>query len=521
MAQDASGSHKLTQYLSSYSLASRKTQETCQCPACQGLQCLERPRYFAGQLLTEAELNSEQAYVIAKNRLHNRYLHGWGVVCGLDVVCHNCEGWVSVHAGYALDPCGNDVIVCRDTELNVLEAIQKCIDAKRRREDDCPPWKDPNDNCVDDEQHWCITLQYVENEARAVMPLMESKSHCGCGNKCGGGCDCGKKKNGSGNGCSCGDKPKASAKKVACEPTRIFEQYRLGVVPEPESCARKRKKEIQLTEVIESGRDKTYLAGFGGFTIADFLPAGIAKHPLLALLVAAAPDESILKRALHGAQDVMQFFLGRFTLEELGMLLAAFRRCSRTRDGKATKENPGSDNEVNAEPQDDHLYALCCRLRRALRDLYAANPLNVRCVPFDCPPCSETTPPPPDSTQPPGNTTPGGGSQLDSLCCLFDALLNYIVDGICMLFLPPCPPQPCEDRVILACVTIKDGKIVHICNHACRHYAGSFNSVEHWLSAVPMISLIGRLLREVCCSDDVLDTFKKLALLMKRKKLEP
>ena len=29
----------------------------CVCPACGGLECLERPRYFAGQLLTEAELN--------------------------------------------------------------------------------------------------------------------------------------------------------------------------------------------------------------------------------------------------------------------------------------------------------------------------------------------------------------------------------------------------------------------------------------------------------------------------------
>ena len=28
------------------------------CPTCAGLVCLERPRYFGGQLLTESDLNS-------------------------------------------------------------------------------------------------------------------------------------------------------------------------------------------------------------------------------------------------------------------------------------------------------------------------------------------------------------------------------------------------------------------------------------------------------------------------------
>ena len=301
MAQDASGPIKVQPRPSYVATKRKKNENCCECPACRGLECLERPRYFAGQLLTEAELNSEQAYVLAKNRLHNRYLHGWGIVCGLDVVCHNCSGWVRVHAGYALDPCGNDVIVCRDTDFNVLEAIQKCIDAKSRRDDDCPPWRDPNDHCKEDDQHWCITLQYVENEARAVMPLMESKSHCGCGGKsnCGGGCDCGGSKKSahgsSGGGCGCGgDKPKATPKKVACEPTRIFEQYRLGVVPEPESCARTRK--LGGAEPIEIRGE-----------LVNALPADLAKHPLFAALLAAAPDESILRRALAVVQVVLQF----------------------------------------------------------------------------------------------------------------------------------------------------------------------------------------------------------------------
>jgi len=45
----------------------------------------ERLNYFYGQVLGLHDFRDEQAYVQEKLRLHNRCLHGWGVVCGLDV----------------------------------------------------------------------------------------------------------------------------------------------------------------------------------------------------------------------------------------------------------------------------------------------------------------------------------------------------------------------------------------------------------------------------------------------------
>src|SRR5215469_8357807 len=109
------------------SAATTCCETTCCLPAaCEVLQCLDRTRWFAGQLLTESDLNNEQSYLLAKNRLHNRYLHGWGVVCGLQVVCAECDGWVTVKTGYAIDPCGNDIIVCEDQPFNVIQAIQAC-----------------------------------------------------------------------------------------------------------------------------------------------------------------------------------------------------------------------------------------------------------------------------------------------------------------------------------------------------------------------------------------------------------
>jgi hypothetical protein len=46
---------------------------------------LQRLTYFYGQLLGPKDLLGEQAYLREKLRLANRLLHGWGVVCGLEV----------------------------------------------------------------------------------------------------------------------------------------------------------------------------------------------------------------------------------------------------------------------------------------------------------------------------------------------------------------------------------------------------------------------------------------------------
>ena len=47
---------------------------------------LERVHYFPRQLLTVADMTTDQNYFLEKLRRHNRFLHGWGVVCGLEVI---------------------------------------------------------------------------------------------------------------------------------------------------------------------------------------------------------------------------------------------------------------------------------------------------------------------------------------------------------------------------------------------------------------------------------------------------
>jgi hypothetical protein len=84
-----------------------------------------RPRFFAGQVLLDDDLQAIDSYVVGKNRLRNRFLHGDGVVCGLDVTCHPCGGGsVMVGSGYALDCCGNDIVVSCQEEIDVLGMIR-------------------------------------------------------------------------------------------------------------------------------------------------------------------------------------------------------------------------------------------------------------------------------------------------------------------------------------------------------------------------------------------------------------
>lgn len=79
-----------------------------------------RPRFFAGQLLTEDDLEAMNAYVVGKNRLHNARLFGDGVVCGFEVVCGPCGGaTVVVRPGHALDCCGNDLVLGCERELDI------------------------------------------------------------------------------------------------------------------------------------------------------------------------------------------------------------------------------------------------------------------------------------------------------------------------------------------------------------------------------------------------------------------
>jgi hypothetical protein len=75
---------------------------------------LARVNFFNRQLLTADDMTTERDYFLQKLRRHNRFLHGWGVVCGLPVTAAPADGspWrVQIGSGYALGPYGDEIFV--------------------------------------------------------------------------------------------------------------------------------------------------------------------------------------------------------------------------------------------------------------------------------------------------------------------------------------------------------------------------------------------------------------------------
>ena len=91
-----------------------------QCVPCE-IPAFCRNNYYTGKLLTERDFTDEQRYAIDKMRLHNSALHGWGVVCGLEVKPHSiCPDLrVVVTSGLAIDDCGRDIRVLTDVQLEL------------------------------------------------------------------------------------------------------------------------------------------------------------------------------------------------------------------------------------------------------------------------------------------------------------------------------------------------------------------------------------------------------------------
>lgn len=391
----------------------------CDCPACTGLQCFDRPRFFTGQLLTEAELNDMQEYGIAKQKLHNRYLHGCGIVCGLEVTCHDCDSeFVTVHPGLALDCCGNEVVVCDAVDFNVIKAIAQCRKVEKKN---CDPWRTPAPrNCDDLEQDWCITIRYREQLAKPTTALVsQTNSKCGCGKK-GKNCTCG-----GGTAVATSSMPRGAQ---TCEPQRIIEGFELGVV-----C---------LTP--DTGK-------------------GDSGNPLV--------------------QNILD------TLNKLGihLPLEAVMECVTTLMGFA-QEMIAIMNSVQGDTAFTDRFQIATRFCRLLENIrkHLMQETLTKCDliaqlnAIICP------------------SAPNSDNDFDTfinrmqvgLIDTFELLINMAINCLCYEVLPKCPTDVCEDRLMLACVTVRDGRVIRVCHEPRTYVLTAHNAVSAVLSV---------LLRDLCC----------------------
>jgi hypothetical protein len=135
----------------------------CGCADTAGASGFVRPRFFGGMLLTDDDLQAISDYTVGKRRLTNRHLFGAGVVCGLEVGCDPCKpGWLVVSPGYALDCCGNDIVVGCPEKIDALALLN---DLRRRKGSDC------GEPCDDQPpRDYYLVVSYAERPSDPVAP---------------------------------------------------------------------------------------------------------------------------------------------------------------------------------------------------------------------------------------------------------------------------------------------------------------------------------------------------------------
>jgi hypothetical protein len=413
----------------------------CQpCPDCGGLECLCRPRFFAGQLLTEQDLNRLEDYVVAKNRLHNRYLFGSGVVCGLEVRCNPCGDVVTVMPGYALSPCGDDIIVCKADTVSICDLIMKC---RTVTVPDCRPYGGEA-TCKDLVEDWILAIRYEEKPSRGVTALTGAgqgcscgKSNCGCKGAGGGGCGCGCGKsdcsscNGT-TGATSSETAPATTKRArrdappACEPTLTCEGYRYEVFRAP-----------------------TPATGEGGWGTTE---SGLGAIP--------------------------NWFGGEL-FERMGCCIKELV--------KAIPKYPTSTDQMA-------YYQWVCALKQGLIQHYA------RFGGYDCDALytlQTVAIPTPDPSNPQQFST----AIWNAAAVMILIWLEGLFACFCSAALPPCRDAG-DPRVPLALVKVRGGdcSIVSVCNWTPeRKHVVTVLTLRYWLSWVPYGGMIRKFMHSICC----------------------
>lgn len=146
-----------------------RTGEPCchEGPRC-GHIASERNRYFTGKYMAARDFRDEQHYFLSRHRLHNRLLHGWGVICGLTVDPHwdpRCaDRRVIVRRGIAVDCCGRELILPEDTVVEVWPAEPEATAQTKQ--------------AAAEIRRYVVYLRYCEEPLECVPALYDDA--CGC-----------------------------------------------------------------------------------------------------------------------------------------------------------------------------------------------------------------------------------------------------------------------------------------------------------------------------------------------------
>lgn len=536
--------------------ASGTSGATCSCgrATCESCQTVSfvRPRFFAGQLLTEEDLELLGEYTVAKNRLHNRHFWGDGVVCGLEVSCHPCGGGtVVVEPGHALDCCGNDIVLTCATELDVNAMVRElrissqggfdcgdpCRDPKKPPAPPAPGvtsglagWTatPPADHPHPDVREYCLYVRFCEQPADAVTPY-DTGDACGV---------------------------------QACKPTRVREGVRFELrCREDKGCCAGTlggkicdclKDEVVITRVkADSGFLVRYNRHLGAVTRAQR-----SGTPIVTAARVSESTDTLTKLVEPSVPTwTEEQFLEGVDAAHTVLVFAAEQMTTRTRPGveravaapsnegsraveavrkfhaEAAKRFPGPARETLSRI--DRAYATAVMEQVGAFDatagpgpqveLMASGVLpsaafhaelnaSVRALRGDLIERARKKPRKTDCTvertlnalyvpatfQPSVGAGPEARQYLGRIYESSSVLVHHSKDLLLECFCdhvnPPCPP--CDDLgVLIACLEVKDCEVVRICNLE-RKFVLTPVALRYWF---PALCQIGEAVEELCC----------------------
>jgi hypothetical protein len=441
-----------------------------------------RPVFFDGQLLTSDDLQALVAYTRGKHRLHNRYLVGSGVVCGLEVVCSRAaQGSVVVRSGYALDCCGNDIVVACDQQVDLMGLV--AVLSGDGCADPCPPpATDAGQQARPRPRRYELVVEYTETPGDLVAPYAS-------GNESGGACEPTRLNEGYRFALRCPDgrcdKPSGLIGALACcadvechlEQLERAAEVARQLADEPASDT-KPPSRAEVDEAVEKLRaapqlsHAVTLASMGARLAAAGEAAEAGKalgevREMLAKVRAAAHGDPLSSAQVNALDQETESLASRLAEPPR-------TRADRLLAGGIAYGAPVSDT-VRSLVTEARDWALCWLEQRPATHCRAAECLDAISVPVD-----------------------GDDRQLyQAAQKVTKEVRQILIDCVCAAVNPPC--APCEDiAVVLAEVTIDGCEVTDICNLA-RRYPLTGTALGYWLPVDWLLCEAER----ICCGQGV------------------
>ena len=494
--------------------------------SCQ-TQGTPRPRFFAGQLLTEDDLEALTGYVTAKSRLHTRYLAGAGVVCGLEVACPPCGGGtIRVQPGYALDCCGRDIVLPCPVDLDINAMIRDLRLSQLGTDcgDPCPPASTTAAGTVTQGQepvrHYCLYVGYDERLANPVAPYV-TEEPCGL---------------------------------PACEPTRVYEGYQfllrcqsgrpspvtisdrlLACLP-PSDVTRLADGLAKYAGPLREAAERAETLPFDGQALVKVTSAltgarksitalspeearaidGMIRDVAAELARLQLQDEAARQQIIKDNQKAIE--MGQAELLSAATVLAGApegtwperldRRAADALVAQALQlADPGARHLDPVEarmlaqkaPFDRNVWSVLADDATALRDWLLGrldnDPLLTDCELRTAAERIRVPDTDPDADEAITRAAARATSRLADT--LNELVGRYERDCVCAAINPPCPPCD-DDAVLLACLDVRDCAVVRICS-TVREWVVTGPALRYW---IPQLAGLHQLLEAFCCGED-------------------